>query len=234
MARMSSEDYQRMLDQAGDEAEAEVDQAAEQALLDERLNLLGPDVGEAGQAAALADAPRVRADGNVVGIDTPSRPLTPQQVAFAQGVIEGKSRRQAYRDAYPNAKGADATISACAHRLSKDPRIARMIAAGWEETTEALAEDVAAQRRYVSRALVALSKAGKQEGTRLRALELLGRAAGLFKDQATPEGKPVTADELRRELAGHLKLVGTARGAAPRAGGQADQRRANAAGGDSV
>lgn len=236
MARMSSDDYQRMLDQAGDEAEAEVEQAEEQALLDERLNLLGPEVGEAGQAAALADAPRVRADGNVVGIDTPSRPLTPQQVAFAQGVIEGKSRRQAYRDAYPNAKGADATISACAHRLSKDPRIARMIAAGWEETTEALAEDVAAQRRYVSRALVALSKAGKQEGTRLRALELLGRAAGLFKDQTQAADKPITAEELRRELAGHLRLVGTGRSAS-RAGAGTDQRQAagvNAAGGSGV
>jgi hypothetical protein len=52
-----------------------------------------------------------------------------------------------------------------------------------------------------------LSKGAKQEGSRLRALELLGRAAGMFRDQQAQTEKPVTAEELRRELAGHLKLV---------------------------
>lgn len=225
MGRMSSTDYQQMLDVAGDEVEAEADQAAMDELIEARLNALdmdGSTVGEAEQAAAAADPPRTRSDGQIVGIsEQKSRPLTPQQIAFAQGVIEGKTRRQAYRDAYPNAKGADATISASAHRLSRDPRIARMIEAGWEETTEALAEDVAAQRRYVNRALVALSKGAKQETTRVRALELLGRAAGLFKDQTQTADKPITADELRRELAGHLRLVGAS-------------RRVNAKGSDSV
>jgi len=91
--------------------------------------------------------------------------------------------------------------------LSKDPRVAKIIETGWEETTEALAEDAAAQRRYVARSLVALSKAGKQEGSRLKALELLGRAAGMFRDQQPTADKPLTADELRKELAGHLRLV---------------------------
>lgn len=210
MSRMSSEEYQRMLDQAGDEAEQEVEDNALEELLDARLNALeagGIEIGEAERLAVVADKPRERMDGKIVGIDTPSKPLSSQQVAFAQGVIEGKSQRQAYRDAYPNAKGSDATISACAHKLSKDPRVKRMIESGWEETTEALVEDVAAQKRYVARALVALSKGGKQEGTRLRALELLGRAAGMFKDTVQQADKPVTADQLRAELAGHLRLV---------------------------
>lgn len=211
MGKMNSADYQAMLDAAGDEADQEIEQAQRDELIDARLNMLDGGIGEAEQAAAAADAPRVRADGQIVGIGESRRPLTQAQIKFAQGVIEGKSRRQAYRDAYPNAKGQDGTISACAHRLSKDPRIAQMIAAGWDETTEALAEDLAAQRRYVSRALVALSKAGKQENTRLRALELLGRAAGLFKDNVQQADKPITADDLRRELAGHLKLVSSSR-----------------------
>lgn len=204
MGRLSSSEYQDMLEKAGNEAEAEALESADSEALEMRLNALqagGFEIGEAERSAATADAP-----GNVAGIQ---RPLTKAQIEFAQGVIEGKSRRQAYRDAYPNAKGTDPTISACAHKLSKDPRIQRMIAAGWEETTEALAEDLAAQRRYVSRALVALSKGGKQEGTRLKALELLGRAAGMFRDIAPTADKPITADDLRRELAGHLRLVGT-------------------------
>jgi hypothetical protein len=65
-----------------------------------------------------------------------------------------------------------------------------MIQAGWDETTEALADDVASTKRYVMRSLVALSKAGKQEGSRLKALELLGRASGMWQaQQAEAEAK---------------------------------------------
>jgi hypothetical protein len=216
MSKAKSDEYQRLLDEAGDEAEAEADANLLGEALDERLNALeagGFDIGEAERSAALADAPTLRADGQVVGIaEGRSKPLTSQQVLFCQGVIEGKSKRQAYRDAYPNAKGSDATVSACAHRLAKDPRIQRMIQAGWEETTEALADDVASTKRYVMRSLVALSKGGKQEGSRLKALELLGRASGMWQAQQPEAEKPVTADQLRKELAGHLKLVGTAKG----------------------
>jgi hypothetical protein len=215
MGKMTGPDYQRMLEQAGDEAEQAADDQTLNDLIDQRLNALGAGIGDLGEpeaAAAAAEGPRVRIDGQVVGIsEARARPLTPAMVRFAQGVIEGKSRRQAYRDAYPNAKGGDATISACAHRLSKDPRIKQMIQTGWDETAEALADDAAAQRRYVSRSLVALSRAGKQETTRLRALELLGRAAGIFKDQQAEQDKPLTAEQLRQELAGHLKLVSSSK-----------------------
>lgn len=221
MGKMSSKDYQQLLEQAGDEVEQAADEATLDALIAERLNALqaGPgEVGEAEAAAAAAEGPKLRPDGQVKGQGTPRiRPLTPSMILFAQGVIEGKSRRQAYRDAYPNAKGQDATIAACAHRLSRDPRIRQMIETGWAETAEALADDAAAQRRYVSRSLVALSKAGKQEATRLRALEMLGRAAGLFTAQA-PEEKPLTPEQLRQELASHLKLVSSSK---PKASGAA-------------
>ena len=202
--RLSAEDYLQMLEEAGDEVEREADEAQTQALIDERLNALGAgkdgqQVGEAIAAAAAAESPK--------RITPINKPLNKQQIAFAQGVIEGKTRKQSYRDAYPNAKGTDATISACAQQLMSNPRIRQMIESAWEETTEALTEDIAAQRRYVSRALVALSKSAKQEGSRLKALELLGRSAGMFKDQVAPQEKQLTADELRKELAGHLKLV---------------------------
>jgi hypothetical protein len=222
MGKLTGRDYQAMLDQAGDELEREVDDQLLQDLIDQRLNALGAgpqDVGEAEAAAAAAQAPRTRVDGQPMGSDTPrGRPLTPSMIRFAQGVIEGKSRRQSYRDAYPNAKGGDATISACAHRLSKDPRIKQMIQTGWDETAEELADDRAAQIRYVNRALVALSKTGKQEGTRLRALELLGRAAGMYREQQAEADKPLTAEQLRQELTGHLKLVSIAK---PKASGVA-------------
>jgi hypothetical protein len=209
--RVSSSEYQRVLEEAGDAVEVEAEGARLEELIAQRLESLGlvaedDSVGEAIAAAAAAQAPK-RKTAAIQSVH--GRPLNKQQLAFCQGVIEGKSKRQAYRDAYPNLKGSDATASASAHRLSQDPRVKAIISAGWEETTEALAEDMQAQRRYVSRALVALSKGAKQEGSRLRALELLGRAAGMFKEQQQTADKPITAEELRRELAGHLKLVAT-------------------------
>ena len=213
--RVSREEYERLLDEAGDAVEQEADQNLDDEAIAERLRALvdgGPDeIGEAEQAAAAATPPRQRSDGEIVGLaDHRARPLTKAQVAFCQGVIEGKSRRQAYRDAYPGSKGQDSTISAAAARLAQDPRIKRMIAAGWEETQEALADDIQATRRYVGRALVALSRGAKQENTRLRALELLGKHAGMFKDTVQAQEKPITAEDLRRELAGHLRLVSAA------------------------
>ena len=213
MTMKSPDDYLRMLDEAADEVESEADQNLLDETIEARLRALvidGQDIGEAERLAATAEEPRERADGQIIGIaESRARPMSRGMIDFAQGVIEGKSRRQAYRDAYPNAKGADSTIAAAAARLCRDPRVKRMIEAGWEETQEALADDVQATRRYVGRALVALSRGGKQEGTRLRALELLGRTAGMFRDAQEQKTAPVTAEQLRKELAGHLRLLST-------------------------
>lgn len=211
MTRVTRDEYEELLNQAGDAAEVEADQNLLDETIAQRLAALaedGPGIGEAEQAAAAAQEPKTRSDGQVIGMaEGRAKPLTPSMIKFAQGVIEGKSRRQAYRDAYPNAQAADNTISAAAARLIKDPRVKRMIEAGWEETQEALADDRQATQRYVGRALVALSRGAKQEGTRLRALELLGKHCGMFKDTVQQQEKPITAEDLRKELAGHLRLV---------------------------
>ena len=201
MGKMTSEDYMRALDGAGSDDDADAIVYTQD----------GPGgLGEAERMAEAAEGPKTRGDGKVVGASEwkRQRPLTQQQQAFAEGVIQGKSLRQAYRDAYPNAQANDQSISATAARLMKDERIARMVREAWEETQEALADDVAASRRYVMRQLVALSKQANQEGSRLKALELLGRSVGMFREQQASQDKPLTAAELRAQLAGHLKLVG--------------------------
>lgn len=211
MTRVTKEQYEALLEAAGDSVEREADQNLLDETIAQRLAALaddGPGIGEAEQAAAAAQEPRTRSDGQIVGItDQRAKPMTKQMVKFAQGVIEGKSRVQAYRDAYNNTTGQTNTISAAATKLMKDPRVKRMVEAGWEETQEALADDIQATRRYVGRALVALSRGAKQENTRLRALELLGKNSGMFKDTVQPQDKPITAEDLRKELAGHLRLV---------------------------
>lgn len=152
------------------------------------------------EAEQTADAPTVKRQK----INT--KPLTEQQKLFATLVIQGKTRREAYRLAY-NTSMSDSAVSSNAAKLAADPRIAAMISAAWDETVEHLADDVASTKRYVMRKLVALSKDAKQEGSRLKALELLGKTAGLFVQQEAAAEKAVAPDQLKRELQQHLKLL---------------------------
>jgi hypothetical protein len=170
-------------------------------------------LSEAERLAAHASPPPMRVDGKPKGADAYSRPkpLTAPQMEFTKGMIIGKTMRQAYRDAYPNAKGSDQVITSSAYRLSRDERIQKTLQEAWGETVEVLAEDTAATKRYVLKELLALSKGGKQEGSRLKALELMGRAAGMFQQGTEAPQEKVSAEQLRRELSGHLKLLDNVR-----------------------
>jgi len=86
-----------------------------------------------------------------------------------------------------------------------------MVQDAQEQTEDVLVEDTQAAKRFVLRSLVALSTSGKQEGSRLKALELLGRASGMWRDKPETVVKQVTAAELKAQLQGHLKLVGNGR-----------------------
>ena len=201
MQKISKEEYLQALELAGqNDDDDQIDN-------DDGLG----DLSEAERLAAHADAPLLRADGKPHSTETytRARPLSPSQSMFASGLIRGLTYKQAYRDAYPNAQGTDASITTSAYRLSRDPRIAEMVRDALEETAEHLAEDRAATQRYVLRQLVAHSKQAKQEGTKLKALELLGKSTGLFIDKAEAEAKPVSAEQLKRELGVHLRLLKT-------------------------
>ena len=157
--------------------------------------------------ARAADAPARRKDGQVI-TSTRQRQLTPKQMAFFRAKVSGMSNTDAYREAYPDDHSSNRVISANAYKLTRHPVIGQMLEDAWGETAEALTEDLAATKRYVLRQLLALSKGAKQEGSRLKALELMGKAAGVFTPQADTEVTAPTADQLKRELSGHLKLLG--------------------------
>jgi hypothetical protein len=157
-----------------------------------------PD-GEAEQLASTADAPRVRA--------IKGRTLTSKQQAFIAAKISGMSNSSAYREAYPTDGSSDRVIAANAYRLTRHPLIAPILERAWEETVEHLTEDAAATKRYVLKSLLALSKTAKQEGSRLKALELMGKAVGVFTPMTDTVVIAPTADQLKKELSGHLKLL---------------------------
>ena len=166
------------------------------------------------EAERLADAmvknapkPKTRVDGlPVAGTHKRSAPLTLNQQRFCEGLIRGQSIRKSYREAFKNATGSDASISASANKLMKDPRVQVVLQEAWQETIEHLVDDLAASKRYVLKGLLALSKSD-QPSNQLRALELMGKACGLFTPSEVIDKTPVTADQLKRELASHLRML---------------------------
>jgi len=166
---------------------------------------------EAGRTASAlvrnAPRPRKRIDGLPVASEHKrGLPLSPYALAFIQCVIRGQSLRSSYRESFKNHTGSDASISASANKLMKDPRVQEALKEAWGETIEHLVDDVVASKRYVLKGLLALSK-DSQPNTQLKALELMGKACGLFTPSEVQDKAPVTADQLKRELAGHLKLL---------------------------
>lgn len=49
--------------------------------------------------------------------------LTPNQEKFVQGIIEGKSQAEAYREAYPKQRSSDKTIWEAASRLMANSKV---------------------------------------------------------------------------------------------------------------
>ena len=196
MSKASKAEYRAELDQALEDQENWGEDVDLEAL------------SEAEQLAHLADRPRQRKDGEHIGSDIPRpKPLSPRQALFCQRVILGDGLRTAYRQAYANDTGSDASISASANKLMKDPRVKTLLQNAWGETVEHLAGDIAATKLYVIRNLIALSKGAKQEGSKIKCLELLGKASGLFTPSDIQDKAVITADQLKRELSGHMKLL---------------------------
>lgn len=135
------------------------------------------------------------------------RDMTHAMRTFVAAKLTGKSSKDSYREAYPNDTSADATINSNAYKLTKHPLVAKALQDAWGQTEEALVDDLAASKRYVIQSLIAMSKSAKQEGSRLKALELLGKASGAFAAAAPADSTPLTAAELKAQLSGHLKLL---------------------------
>lgn len=169
-----------------------------------------PGLSEAERMARDAVPPKRRVDGELQG--TPrQKPMTSSMMEFAKGLIEGKTQLEAYRQAYPNGNATERTLKTAAWKLAQDPRVQKMLQEHWGQTVEALTDDAVAVKRYVIKSLLELSKEAKQEGSKLKALELMGKTVGMFKQAPQEDEESLTAEQLKLELAKHLKLVGNVR-----------------------
>jgi len=192
MEKTTREEYLRALEESDDTDQIDKDE--------------NPELSVAERLAHSADAPRRRVDGAVITSDR-YRPLTASQTAFVYGVVQGKTLKQAYKDAYPNDNSTDQGISANANRLFKHPKVQDMLQDAWGEIAENLVEDMTATKRYVMKQLLEQSKTAKQEGSKIKCLELLGKASGLFTQAEVKDERAVSADQLKGELAKYLRTL---------------------------
>jgi len=132
------------------------------------------------------------------------RPLTRAQIAFVDGIVRGETYKAAYRAAYPGDSSTGASISTSAYRLLKDPRIQKALRDAQEDDPERLLDVPAAMKRYVMTQLLRCASQFKQEGSKIKALEMLGRATGVFRVEVEPEAPSVSSEQLKRELTAHL------------------------------
>lgn len=166
---------------------------------------------EAEQMAAESLPPRKRQDGTLVGQGKAARRqvLTDQQLAFAEHIIRGRSQRAAYRLAYPNTAASDQSVSTSASKLLKDPRISKLVEDAAEQSLDYLSDrdnaDVA--KTWVMKRLMQCATTAKQEGSMLKALELIGRGLGMWQPQIVSAPEAVNAETLKRELDKHLVML---------------------------
>ena len=133
--------------------------------------------------------------------------LSARQIIFIQGVMKGKTQRQAYREAYPNDRSTDRNIAVTANRLLHSPKIQTFIQRVTDTADEKILEDKARTRRFVFRELFVLSKQAKQERHQIKALELLGKSCGVFEPKVKDTVDNPSKATLKHALTERMRLV---------------------------
>lgn len=161
-----------------------------------------------GKPIEAMDKPKTRVRGAI----NPLTGLTDKQEAFVQAVANGKNLSDAYRLAYVAGGMADCTIWANASRLLSDSRVtARLIAVNEQKEHERRIMAVSRAERVLER-LEKLADSAETGAVKVRALELLGKTAGLFTDKVeVTENKEQNADDIEKRIAERLSRLGLTR-----------------------
>ena len=103
--------------------------------------------------------------------------LTPKQEKFCQGIVDGKSQVEAYKDAYNTAKMADKTVYETASRLMRD----RNISARIEELRGKIEDSMIMSAKERARWLTdAINQLGVSMPDKLKALDILNKMTGEY------------------------------------------------------
>lgn len=137
--------------------------------------------------------------------------MTEKQLAFAEGVASGMTLSDAYRAAYDTSQSTDKTVWENACRLVRHHKVKtrlEQIAREREEARRMLASSDAAAALEVLRRMM---ERADSDATKVRAAELLAKAAGVFTDKVEIEDKTDrSASEIEHQIADRLRRLGLA------------------------
>ena len=134
--------------------------------------------------------------------------ITAKMQAFVSNIAQGLSPKDAYRKAYDCSRSAESTIISSANELLKDSRISMLLESVWETVKENIVNDAIATKRHVMSELFKHAQNEEaQLSNRLKSLELMGRAVGMFTDKVETKVEEISTDQLKKELESSLALL---------------------------
>lgn len=136
-----------------------------------------------------------------------TRQLTPQQQTFLDQLIKGDTLIHSYEVAYPNDTSSTKTKHSSAYRLSQHPVVIAAMDKAALTLRNKVQMNASAIREYVIERLLHESQNAFTDGTRVRALELLGKVAevGMFVTRTETTNITVPPSELQATLLAKLK-----------------------------
>ena len=153
------------------------------------------------------------------GVETSGRDkrLSPRATMFTGYVMEGHTPIVAYMKSYNCENSSHATITSNANKLMRDPRVTLLLEPLWQAKKEMILTDERIARKHI---MAELFKHSKDDDTpismKLRSLELMGKAVGLFSDKAEQMAEVIDVDALKKELESSLRLLESANKRKPR------------------
>lgn len=138
--------------------------------------------------------------------------MTSRMIQFVNLLVSGNDHIEAYSKAYDVSGSTRATIIGNANKLMKDPRINMQLQSVLDATKQNVVESDASARRYVMQQLFdSANDEQSSESGRLRALELIGKAVGMFTDRVETTVEQVDTESLKKELESHMHLLSDAK-----------------------
>jgi len=135
--------------------------------------------------------------------------LTKRQLAFASNIIDGMTPVTAYMGAFKCDHLTSATIHQRVNDLLADANITLLLQPLTQAKKEQIINDDRMARRYVMNEWFKHSEdVSAPANIRLRALELMAKASGVFDSRAENIVEAVDIDSLKLELDKSLALIG--------------------------
>lgn len=134
--------------------------------------------------------------------------ITAKMQAFVSNIANGMSPKDSYRKAYDCSNSAESTVISSANTLLRDSRISELLGSVWEGVKENIVQDAVATKRHVMSELFKHAQNEEaQLSNRLKSLELMGRAVGMFTDKVETKVEEISTDQLKKELETSLALL---------------------------